>query len=85
VSAVLLSSDGTNWIMNAGQQDTGWVNLSLGSGATAGSGFTPAARLRGTTVSLRGALVLTSSSTIGSLPGASYAPAATVKFPMVAD
>jgi hypothetical protein len=52
---IVLQADGTNWYPVAGQSDTGWVPLTLGSGITAVAGdYTPAARLIGDGVELRG-------------------------------
>jgi hypothetical protein len=52
-----LQSDGTAWGVIAGQQDTGWVALTLGSGISAwASGYTPSYRRTGITVQLSGTL-----------------------------
>jgi hypothetical protein len=49
----ILYSDGTNWVLISGQQDTGWISLSLASGFIAG-GLAPAARCVGDCVWLCG-------------------------------
>lgn len=66
VTSFLLGSPGANvtlmpvitgWNIVAGQQDTGWQALSLGTGVQVpgvGAGYTPAARLQGDTVRLSG-------------------------------
>jgi hypothetical protein len=64
--AVLLD-DGTNWRFLAGQQDTGWVSLTLGTNIGAGSGYTPAARVVGNGVELCGAPVNNTGSSATSL------------------
>src|SRR5690242_14954138 len=52
-SAAILVDDGTNWNIVAGQQDTGWVALTLVH-ATQATGYTASARLQGDVVRLKG-------------------------------
>lgn len=56
-TSVVLIDNGTNWLIIAGQQDTGWLLLSYSPGIT-GEAFyyTPGARLVGDTVKLCGML-----------------------------
>jgi hypothetical protein len=55
-SFAMLQADGTNWIIIAGQQDTGWLALTLTTNVgTRAASATPAARLIGDRVFLRGA------------------------------
>jgi hypothetical protein len=85
----LLQSDGTNWFVIAGQQDTGWVNLTLGSGMATHGSDTPAARLVGDRVTLRGAIDQSSgsASTLATVPaamkpsGATFLPGAMFQSP----
>lgn len=52
---VVLQSDGTHWYVIGGQQNTGWVPLTLATNIGARSPlYTPAARVIGDTVTLRG-------------------------------
>ena len=54
---VVLQFDGTNWAIVSGQQDTGWVPMSLSTNITTGTGTGVAAtRLLGDRVFLRGHL-----------------------------
>lgn len=81
----VLQSDGTNWYVVGGQQDTGWVALSLSTGMTATGGsnftsaYTPSARLIGSRVWLKGAIQQgstgNSGSSIATVPLASMYPA----------
>lgn len=79
---VVLQSDGTHWYVVGGQQDTGWVALStmsLNVNLAAAGSITPAARVLGDRVMLRGALNvgvsgLASSATLFTLPAAFRAP-----------
>lgn len=87
-AAVILLANGTNWVIASGQQDTGWVALSLTASVTAEATFyVPAARLQGDTVRLRGAMVnntggnITAGSTWATIPAGSR-PAANVGFPI---
>lgn len=50
----LFSWDGTNWLIVGGEQDTGWVALTLKAGVSAAGSTTPAARLKGDTVYIQG-------------------------------
>lgn len=59
-----LVCDGTNWMLGSGQQDTGWVALTLTSGITSSAGYTAAARVRGDGVELCGILLNTTGSLI---------------------
>jgi hypothetical protein len=68
-ASVLLVSDGTSWLVVAGQQDTGWVPLTLASGIASGS-IVPSVRLVGDRCSLKGQLV---NSTGGPLTNAQWA------------
>ena len=77
-------SDGANWFIRAGQQDTGWVALTIGTGMSAdtsdGSTATPGARTVGDIVRLRGMLKNTSGGslvlpTVATLPLAAMHPA----------
>jgi hypothetical protein len=52
----MLQYDGTNWQIIDGQQDTGWVALTLGSGVTSVDGIALAVRLRGDMVDMKGAI-----------------------------
>jgi hypothetical protein len=62
---VVLLADGANWRIVSGQQDTGWVPLTLITGVTGNTGsYTPAARLRGDEVSIRGSLANNTGATI---------------------
>jgi hypothetical protein len=81
-ASVALQSDGTNWRIVSGRQDTGWVNLSLGTGMATHGSETPGGRLVGDRVFLRGAIDQSSGSaaTLGTLP-ASMKPAVNVLFP----
>lgn len=54
-SYVVFESNGTNWVTVSGQQDTGWVAIPPPGGYTTASGYyTPATRLIGDTVLMRG-------------------------------
>lgn len=84
-ACVELVGSGSNWLIGAGEQDTGWVTLTPVSGmsspATTG-GYTFAARLRGDRVELRGAVDNVSagaSTTITTLP-TQFRPAANAYF-----
>jgi hypothetical protein len=56
-AAVVLIANGTNWGIVSGQQDTGWVALTLLHSATVfPSEPVPSARLRGDEIRLKGAL-----------------------------
>ncbi len=59
-AAAGLISDGTNWYLITGQQDTGWQTLTYGTNVSSAGDYTPGARLRGDTVSLRGMLQVSS-------------------------
>lgn len=78
-AAVVLLFDGANWLIVAGEQDTGWVNLILPSGMVAGSGAV--ARQIGNRVQLAGRINATTTFSLGStlftLPLASMYPTAT--------
>lgn len=52
--------DGSAWRIIDGQQDTGWVVLTLTTGIVSGGGYVPAARTVGDEVRLRGILQNTS-------------------------
>jgi hypothetical protein len=81
-SFALFRSDGTNWYIVAGQQDTGWVALTPNNGANYSvspiSGFYGGAcRLRGDIVSLRGGVLsisATQTTQYASLPSSLYYP-----------
>lgn len=63
---ILFSPEGVNWNIISGQQDTGWVPLTLASGVSESgppSGAPAEARLRGDTVEVRGNLGYGSGST----------------------
>lgn len=62
-SYIVFECDGTNWLQIAGQQDSGWVPLTLPAGVSA-LGAIPSARLQGDVVQLDG--VAQSGSTISS-------------------
>ena len=80
----ILQSDGTNWFILSGQQDTGWVALSLGGGVSAGGGYTPTARLVGSTVYLSGGPLTGSAITAWATIPAGLRPTSTVTlFPVV--
>lgn len=54
-SSVILQGDGTNWLIIAGQQDTGWVTIGLQTNwATTSGYYAPGGRLIGDRVWLRG-------------------------------
>lgn len=79
-ACMLFFSDGTNWQVLAGQQDTGWVTLTLtGSWSAAAGGFTPSVRLIGDRVWLKGG-VTGGSGAIATLP-APFRPTANVAAP----
>ena len=77
----ILLDDGTNWNLIAGQQDTGYLAMTLGSGVNSIAGYTPAARLVGNMVELCGTLhnnsgtTLAAFTTMATLPAAIGAPA----------
>lgn len=77
---VVLQSDGTNWFVTDGQQDTGWVTLSLGTGMATHGGDTPAGRLVGDRVRLRGAIDQSggSASSLATLPASMKPTVATL-------
>lgn len=81
-SKVWLLADGTNWTIIQGQQDSGWVALTPGSGwsVPAPSYFTPAYRVTGDTLAFSGAFAGSSVSGITTLTTvpASFAPQKTV-------
>lgn len=65
LSSVTLLPQGSNWVMIAGQQDTGWLTITLaGNVGPAASYDTPSARLVGDMVRLKGAFTNTSGSAI---------------------
>lgn len=66
---VSLQSDGANWYIVSGQQDTGWVAITPGTGIadlSGGTGYTIASRVRGDHGELRGQLDNNSGGVIGS-------------------
>ncbi len=69
-SVVMFLWDGARWAVLAGQQDTGWVALTLGGGSPGTLGTTPAAKLVGNRVHMRGAASYSSYSfPLATLPG----------------
>ena len=66
-------SDGTNWYVTSGAQDTGWVTLSL-LNSFATSGVAPAIRLIGNRVIFRGAMNTGSSGTEPFVVPSGYRP-----------
>lgn len=76
MASVLLQSDGANWQMVSGRQDTGWVALTLAAswGTVVGT-YVPAGRLTGDRVELRG---VAQNNTGGSSAGIATLPAAFV-------
>lgn len=86
-SVVYLISDGSNWFVLSGRQDSGWVPLTL-SGVSAGA-EAPSARLRGDRVELRGYCQVAQSATIAagttfaSLPAGIPDPAVQQEFPTI--
>lgn len=54
---VRLRADGTNWEIVGGEQNSGWIAVAGASGVTAGTGYTPAYRLKADKVDLCGQLV----------------------------
>jgi hypothetical protein len=81
-SFALLISDGSGWAIIAGQPDSGWVALTLGTNIGAVSGQTPYVRLRGDRVDLRGAVQTTAiepdSSPLVTIPAGAGRPAAPI-------
>lgn len=80
-ASVTLLSDYSNWFITAGQQDSGWVALSLSSNVATTLGYTASARLQGDAVKLKGTLTNnTGSSDTGTLAtiSAGLRPSATV-------
>jgi len=53
---ISFACDGTNWILTAGAQDSGWIAPALLNSWTGGSGYTPSYRLVGNVVRMRGLL-----------------------------
>lgn len=85
---VVLLADGTNWNIVAGQQDTGWVALTLSGGASqVGSTHTVGYRLQGDRVWLRGAVSFGSASaiTIFTLPAGARPTSGNANFPPLAS
>jgi len=87
-AGAVLIDDGTSWRFLAGQQDTGWVSLSLHAGtatAPGTSGYAPAARIQGDRVRLRGGIENTSGSSwtantvFTTLPSSAFVPAAEIE------
>lgn len=81
-AVAVLFSDGTNWEIILGQQDTGWVGLTLAGGVT-GSGYVPSARLQGDIVRLKGAMSgssITAGSTWATIPSG-LRPSVALNFP----
>lgn len=82
LASVALQSDGMYWNVIAGQQDTGWVTLPVNSGVTTYAG-TPASRLVGDRVYLRGTLSVgaaTGGYTLATL-ATTFRPASQVYYP----
>lgn len=90
-ATVLLQSDGSNWQIISGRQDTGWQSLGLGTHITSlgGSSYTPSVRIAGDLAYLSGAAVVgsggyTGNATMFEIPSPSdagapsYAPARNV-------
>lgn len=83
---------GSNWLIVDGQQDTGWVLLTLNSGITTPSGQAPAAaRLQGDRVELSGTMTCASTQTNAfwaTVPAAARptvsGSAATLQLPVIA-
>lgn len=66
---VVLQSDGTSWHMVAGEQDTGWLALTITNGGSNLAGaYAPACILRGDTVEMRGGGTQTTGGTLLTLP-----------------
>ncbi len=91
MTGVLLLVIGTAWYIVSGQQDTGWVALTLASGIVASGAptATPAARLRGDKVELSGTLNTSSgswasSTTFATVP-TSMIPQYSANFTFAAD
>ncbi len=82
-ASVLLQYNGltSTWEIISGQQDSGWVPLTLGSGVTASSGaYQPSARIVGDRVYLSGLMHNNSGGTLSnatwaSLPSSAFEPA----------
>jgi hypothetical protein len=62
-----LQYDGANWLIVDGEQDTGWLTVTLINGATVGS-LAPQGRLRGDEVRLKGDLTLGGNATFATVP-----------------
>jgi hypothetical protein len=84
LAEVTLLWDGAEWIIVSGQQNTGWVPLTLGSGIATASGYdTPSARIEGDIVRFKGALQNTTGSqiaagaTLATVPSGAMHPSAT--------
>lgn len=69
-AATVLVDDGTNWLIAAGQQDTGWLSLSLtGANSTQAGFYVPAVRVIGNLAVLRGYINIgTANATIATVP-----------------
>jgi hypothetical protein len=91
-ASIKLQYDGTAWRVIAGQQDTGWVALTMDSGVTAVSGNVPSARRQGDWIELRGELENTSGSTMipytnsfALVPAFALPPTSNLTFPVNTD
>jgi hypothetical protein len=81
----VMVADGTNWNVVGGQQDTGWVTVSLGTNIGAGPNYSPQSRVVGAQAQLRGSLqnntggTVNPGTTVATVQGAAF-PARTVNF-----
>jgi hypothetical protein len=79
-----VESDGTNWFVTAGMQDSGWLTPgSFGNSWTNGSNV--AYRLQGNTVRLRGDLGVGTNNTTAYTLGSAYRPQTNILVPIFAD
>jgi hypothetical protein len=76
-ASVVLCFSGTRWIFLAGQQDSGWVALSLVNSWVSTGGPTPSVRLVGDRVWFKGSVSSGSTTTVATL-GATYRPSSLV-------
>lgn len=86
-SFAVLYCSGSNWYIVSGQQDTGWVNLTLGTGIVVAASATPQIRQRGDRIELSGSAQNTSggSLAIGTTiftVGASFTPTRSAIIPI---
>ncbi len=74
-AGIIFASDGTNWVLISGEQDTGWLNPTLNSPWTFDSAYDSVAyRLRGNTVQFKGTMTGGASGSVAFSVPENYGP-----------